>query len=85
MDAFTRALKVTAVPCVVLVEDAESVVVVLAVVLVTLTLTGLDVEPPNVLVPEKVAVMEWEPTDRADVVKVATPPESVAVPSAAPS
>lgn len=88
LDALTLAVSVRLEPCAMFEAEAERVVVVMAALAaapVTVTLTALDVDALKVPVPVYVAVMESLPTGKADVVKVATPPESVAFPSAAPS
>lgn len=88
LDALTLAVRVRLEPCEMFEAEAERVVVVvvvLAAAAVTVTFTALDVDALKVLVPMYVAVMELVPTGKADVVKVATPPERVAFPSAVPS
>lgn len=80
-EAFTVAVRVTDEPCAMLDAELESVVVVAEVVVLTVTSTAFEVDGPSVLVPEYVAVIEWEPADSVEVVKLATPPEREPVPS----
>ena len=77
----TVAVSVTGELSVIVDEEAISVAVVLTTFALTLTETAADVEPLKLDAPEYPAVMELDPVGRAEVVNVADPAESVAVPS----
>ena len=80
LAGFTVAVRVTEEFCVIDALEAVRIVLVAMVEALTLTVTGLDVDALKVLFPAYEAVMEFAPTDRAEVERVAVPEESVAVP-----
>lgn len=77
----TVAVSVTGEFSVIVDEEAISVAVVLTTFALTLTETAADVEPLKLDAPEYTAVMELDPIGSEEVVNVADPAESVAVPS----
>jgi hypothetical protein len=66
-----------------LIEWGEAQVIV-GVALFTVWVTADDVDAAKFVSPLYTAVMEWEPTNKADVLNVATPPDNVPVPMEVP-
>lgn len=68
LDVFTIAVRVTVDPCAIVDADEYKVVVVAAAEVFTVTLTALEVDALNVLVPLYEAVIEFGPAGREEVV-----------------
>ena len=80
LAGFTVAVRVTGEFCAIDELEAARVVLVAMVEALTLTVTGLEVDALKVLFPAYEAVMEFTPTDSAEVERAAVPDERVVVP-----
>ena len=76
-------MRVTEAFCAMVDADAASLVEVLIAVPLTLTVTALEVDCLNPVVPEYSAVIESDPTDSVEMVTEAVPALSEEVPMAA--